>query len=143
MWFATLFGIGYIPFCPGTTACIAALFIFIFIRSMFWFSIISLVSVVLAFLSCGKAEDIIGKKDAKQIVIDDFGGMLITYSFVPYDIRFVVVGFFLFRMFDMLKIPPADRVEKYKGSLGIVGDDMVAGIYANFLLQGARLLLHL
>jgi phosphatidylglycerophosphatase A len=91
----------------------------------------------------GDAEKILKQKDSKRIVIDDFAGMLITYLFIPYDIRFVVCGFFLFRMFDVLKIPPANKIEKCKGALGVVGDDVVAGVYANIVLQLTRILLNI
>jgi len=137
----TLFGIGYTPLIPGTASCVAALLVFVIIKNQLWLVIITFLSLALAFLLSGRAEEILGKKDAKQIVIDDFSGMLITYLFIPYDIRFIVVGFFLFRMFDMLKIPPADRIEKCKGALGIVGDDVIAGIYANVILHIVVILL--
>ena len=137
----TLFGVGYTPLIPGTASCVAALLVFIVIKSQLWFVVVTFLSLALAFILSGRAEKILGKKDAKQIVIDDFSGMLITYLFIPYDIRFIVVGFFLFRMFDMLKIPPADRIEKCKGALGIVGDDVIAGIYANVILHIVVILL--
>ena len=69
------------------------------------------------------------------MVIDDFSGMLVTFLFVPFDWRVLWGGFFLFRMFDMLKVFPANWMEKHHGSLGVVGDDLVAGIYANIVLR--------
>jgi len=131
----TIFGLGYVPLIPGTASCVAALFVFVLIKSQLWLIIITVLSLILAFSFSGRAESILGKKDAKEIVIDDFSGMLITYILIPYDIRFIIAGFLLFRMFDMLKIPPADRIEKCNGALGIVGDDIVAGIYANIALR--------
>ncbi len=138
---ATLFGVGYTPLMPGTAACLVALIITILIRSQVWFIVVTILSIVLALCFSGRAENILGKKDAKEIVIDDFSGMLITYILIPYDIRFIIVGFFLFRAFDMLKVPPADRIEKCKGTLGVVGDDIVAGVYANFILHIVNVLL--
>jgi phosphatidylglycerophosphatase A len=67
--------------------------------------------------------------------------MLVSLLFIPTDTRFAIAGFFLFRIFDAIKIPPADEVEKFKGAKGIVGDDLVAGIYANLMLHGLRLTL--
>ena len=132
---STLFGVGYTPLCPGTASCVVALLVFLLVKSQALFLFIIFISLLFAFSLSGRAEKVLGKKDAKQIVIDDFSGMLLTYLFVPPDTRLIIAGFFIFRMFDMLKIPPADRVEKYPGALGIVGDDLVAGIYANILLR--------
>ena len=140
---ATLFGAGYVPLVPGTASCVAAFFIIVLIKSQLWLIVITVLSVISAFLFSGRAENILGKKDAKEIVIDDFSGMLITCIFIPHDIRFIVAGFFLFRMFDMLKIPPADRIEKCAGALGIVGDDIIAGAYANIALRIVVFLLSL
>jgi len=138
---ATLFGLGYTPLAPGTAASLAAVFLFVVIRSQTCFFILTLVSVIVAFLVSSRAEKLFGRKDCKLIVIDDFSGMLITFLFIPLDIRYLVCGFFLFRMLDMLKIPPANIIERYPGARGIVGDDLVAGVYANLMLQAARGLL--
>ncbi len=139
----TIFGVGYTPLCPGTAASLVALGVFFLIRNPVGYLIFSLVSIFISFYFSGKAEAIFGQKDCKKIVIDDFSGMLLSLVFIPYDIKYIICGFFLFRMFDMLKIPPADKLEKFNGSLGIVGDDLVAGIYANLILQAVRLLLNI
>lgn len=82
-----------------------------------------------------------GEKDSKKIVIDDFSGMLITMLFIPASLPFIFCGFFLFRALDMVKIPPANIIEKCHGAKGIVGDDIIAGIYANLILHLVRLAL--
>ena len=138
---ATLFGVGYFPLCPGTASCVVALGVFLIIKSQFVFFIFTAIVTVIAFVSSTKAEKIFKIKDCKLIVIDDFLGMLITFLFIPKRIEFIVTGFFLFRMLDMLKIPPADEMEKFPGAKGIVGDDIVAGVYANLMLQAGKLLL--
>ena len=138
---ATLFGVGYVPLCPGTAACAVAVLIFILIKNPAYFVFFTLASLFISFLVCGRAEKIFGKKDCKFIVIDDFSGMLITFLYIPWDIRYIICGFFLFRMLDMLKIPPANILERYPGSKGVVGDDLVAGVYANFILHSVRLVL--
>ncbi len=138
---ATLFGVGYIPLCPGTASCVVGLFVFLFIKGEISFLIFTIFIVIIAFISSAKAERIFGIKDCKFIVIDDFAGMLITFLFIPKRIEFLITGFFLFRMLDMLKIPPADKIEKLPGASGVVGDDLVAGVYANIMLQLAKLAL--
>lgn len=137
----TMCGIGYTPLMPGTAASLVAVIIFLIVKSNLIFFLITVGSLIFAFSLSGDAEKILKQKDSKKIVIDDFAGMLITYLFIPHDIRFIVCGFFLFRMFDVLKVPPANIIEKYKGSLGVVGDDMIAGVYANICLQLARVVL--
>lgn len=137
---ATLFGVGYFPMMPGTASCVIALLVFLTIKSQFYFIIFTLVSLIIAFLISGKAEKIYGVKDCKKIVIDDFSGMLITFLFIPRRLEFIICGFFLFRMLDMIKIPPADKIEKLHGSLGIVGDDLIAGIYSLGIIQAVNLL---
>ena len=138
---ATLFGVGYFPLCPGTASCVVALGVFLIIKSQFVFFIFTAIVTVIAFVSSTKAEKIFKIKDCKLIVIDDFLGMLITFLFIPKRIEFIVTGFFLFRMLDMLKIPPADEMEKFPGAKGIVGDDIVAGVHSNLMLQAGKLLL--
>ena len=140
---ATMFGIGYTPVCPGTAACLAAVLVFLIIKVRVYFFIFTLISIAVSFLVSGRAEKIFKQKDCKRIVIDDFSGMLITYLFIPRNTKFIfiVAGFFLFRMLDMLKIPPADRIEKLDGAKAVVGDDVVAGIYACIILNIVRLVL--
>ena len=138
---ATLFGVGFTPLCPGTAACIVGVGVFLFIKVRLYFFIFTFISLILSFLLSGRAERLFGEKDCKKIVIDDFSGMLISLLFIPRRIEFIIVAFFLFRAFDMLKIPPADKIEDLQGSRGIVGDDVVAGVYTNIILQAVRLLL--
>lgn len=135
---ATLFGVGYTPLCPGTASCVVALIIFILIKGQIYFLIFTILIVIIAFIASARAEKLFGIKDCKLIVIDDFAGMLITFLFIPKETEFLVTGFFLFRMLDMLKIPPADKIEKLPGASGVVGDDLVAGVYANLMLQLAK-----
>ena len=141
--FATLFGIGYTPMCPGTASCVLAVLFFILIKSKITFLLFTLVSIIIAFYVSGKAEKLYGQKDCKKIVIDDFAGQLLTLLFIPKDMGFIfiVAGFFLFRMLDMLKIPPANKIENLHGSKGIVGDDLVAGAYACVILHVVRALM--
>ncbi|MBU1121416.1 MAG: phosphatidylglycerophosphatase A [Candidatus Omnitrophota bacterium] len=138
VWITSIFGIGYSPFFPGTLACVVAVFIFILIKNSSSFVVFTAISVVVSFLLSSRAEKIFNEKDSKKIVIDDFAGMLITMLFIPHTPQFIFCGFFLFRALDMIKIPPADKIEKYHGALGVVGDDVVAGIYANIILHLVR-----
>ncbi len=138
---ASLFGVGFVPFAPGTASCFLAVLLFWFIRSQAIFILVTLFFLGLAFFISGKAEKVLAQKDSKKIVIDDFAGMLVTFLFVPPSPLLIVVGFFIFRLLDILKIPPANILENKKGSAGVVGDDLAAGIYANLTVHLLRLLL--
>jgi phosphatidylglycerophosphatase A len=91
--------------------------------------------IVLGFLTAGQAEKLFCAKDPKFVVIDEVCGMCISLLWVPFSIETAIAAFFLFRLLDTLKPFPAARLEDRHGSLGIMGDDIVAGVYANGILQ--------
>jgi phosphatidylglycerophosphatase A len=132
---ASLCGIGYVPLMPGTAASIIALIVFFLIKSQHAYCIFVTAVVIISFLVCTRAEHVYGQKDCKRIVIDDFTGMSLALVYVPKEPMLIFIGFWLFRGFDMLKIPPADKIERFPGARGIVGDDLVAGAYACVVLQ--------
>jgi phosphatidylglycerophosphatase A len=70
-----------------------------------------------------------------MIVIDEVCGMLLALYFVPKSIFAAILGFFIFRILDILKPPPCRRVEKLSGAMGIMFDDIIAAIYTNMILQ--------
>jgi len=138
LFLATGFGAGYFPVAPGTLGTLIAIPIYYFlseIRS----PIYEITLVAFLFLSVWiseNAERFFGKKDDPRIVIDEVIGFLITMLWVSKTIGFVIIGFFLFRFFDILKPFPIRRLEKgFKGGFGVVLDDVVAGVYANIVLQ--------
>ncbi|MBI3592707.1 MAG: phosphatidylglycerophosphatase A, partial [Nitrospirae bacterium] len=82
-----------------------------------------------------------GIKDSKHIVIDEFVGYLASVAFLPLTAGYIVAAFFLFRFFDILKPPPIRNVEKkFHGGLGIMLDDLLAGIFTNIILQIWRMI---
>lgn len=139
---STLFGVGNAALLPGTAASAVGLVIFILISNQIVFFYFTLFILGVSYFTVGRAEKVFARKDCKKIVIDDFLGMLITYLFIPRSPLFIIVGFFLFRAYDVFKIPPADKLETYPGFKGVVGDDIVAGIYANLTLQIIRLIFY-
>jgi phosphatidylglycerophosphatase A len=132
----TFFFAGYFPLAPGTFASlITSLIIWFLVPPVF--HILPFVSIGLFLISvwsATKGEEIFGK-DGRQIVIDEVCGMAISLLLVPKQIRWYVIAFFLFRIFDIVKPPPARAVEKLKGGWGVTLDDVVAGIYANVTLH--------
>jgi len=135
---ATGFGVGYAPVAPGTMGTLLAIPIYLFL-SRIPFPLYELTLVAFFFLSSWISEIIekqFGKQDDQRIVIDEIMGFLVTMLWVPKTILFVILGFFLFRFFDILKPFPIRHLErKCGGGYGVVLDDVLAGIYGNVVLH--------
>ena len=132
----SFFYLGHSPFMPGTMGSLGGLVVYFLVRNnelLYAFTILFL--FLLGVIFSGEAEKIYKRKDAQMIVIDEACGMLLALFFVPVNMFAVILGFFIFRIFDILKPPPAKRMEKLTGSLGIMFDDIVAAIYTNLILQ--------
>jgi phosphatidylglycerophosphatase A len=138
LFLATGFGVGYSPVAPGTLGTLIAILIYYFLSEI-PSPLYEITLIGFFFLSVWvseNAERLFGKKDDQRIVIDEIIGFLITMLWVPKTIRFVMIGFFLFRVFDILKPFPIRRLEKrFKGGFGVVLDDVAAGVYVNVVLQ--------
>ncbi len=133
---STFFYTGYLPFFPGTFGSIAGILLVFLMKGDNSLYLISTAAVVaLGFLISGRAEGLFNKKDARPIVIDEVSGVFLSLLFISYDIKLIIAAFILFRILDALKPYPAHRLEKFRGSIGIMGDDIVAGIYTNIILQ--------
>ncbi|MFH2011277.1 MAG: phosphatidylglycerophosphatase A [Pseudomonadota bacterium] len=129
---------GYSPIAPGTVGTLVGVGIYLIIcnTSPLVYSTIALFLFFPAVLVSGKAEKILNEQDSKHIVIDEIFGFIVTMAFVPSGLLYIVLGFIFFRVLDILKIFPINFFEKkVKGGYGIVLDDLLAGIYANILLQ--------
>ena len=92
--------------------------------------------IALGVWSAGKAEQQLARKDASCIVIDEIAGILLAYLAVPISVLPLLVGFVLFRLFDIIK--PLPRLETLPGGWGVMLDDLLAGLLAQC---GARLFL--
>lgn len=133
---STFFYIGFLPLIPGTFGSIAGLFLFYLVKdSAVTYALVTVSLLILGFLVSGPTEKLLNKKDARCIVIDETSGMLLSFMFIPYDIRLAVIGFFLFRLLDSLKPYPAGPLQELKGSIGVMSDDIIAGLYTNIILQ--------
>ena len=133
---STFFYTGFLPLIPGTFGSLAGLFVYYLVSSnnfIYW--LVTCVLVAIGFLVCGPAERVFGVKDPRFIVIDEVAGMLLSLMFLPYDIKLVIIGFFIFRLMDTLKPFPAGRLQNLKGSLGVMLDDVIAAVYTNIILQ--------
>jgi len=133
---ASIFYVGYLPIAPGTLGSLAALVPYYFIsHSAIIMAAVILIVVVLGFITAGKVEKMFGEKDPGEIIIDEFSGMLISLYRIPPTMGYVVAGFILFRFFDIVKPRPIRDLEKLNGSLGVMSDDIIAGVYVNMILQ--------
>lgn len=135
---STFFYVGYIPVIPGTFASIAALFLFSLIKNnLIIYTLFLLAAISVGFLVAGEAERIFKKKDASVIVIDEIAGMLLALAFLPHNPQLLIIALILFRALDVIKPYPAGDLQGLAGSAGIMGDDIVAGLYVNIILQFA------
>lgn len=127
------FGAGLLPGMPGTFGTLGALPLYFAIVALgTWYKIMSIAIIVgLAIWSSWRAQCILGRGDAREIVIDEVAGFLLTTIFFPFTWLALGAGFCLFRFFDVLKPPPIKKIERITtGGLGIVLDDLVASVYA-------------
>jgi phosphatidylglycerophosphatase A len=133
---ATLFSIGYVPFAPGSIASLAGVAVYLLVRDYhaLYYGIIP-VCLVLGVWASSRAEKEFPVKDPPQIVIDEFASLFIVYLFIPFETGYVIGGFFLYRIFDILKPPPLRRLERIPGGYGIMLDDVAAAVLANMALR--------
>ncbi|TSA52960.1 MAG: phosphatidylglycerophosphatase A [Planctomycetaceae bacterium] len=134
---ATGFGSGFTPFAPGTAGTVIGIPVYLVFSHFSW--PLYLISVVafsfLAVYVSREAEKIFNKKDAQCIVIDEIVGFQFTMFLITPTVLHIFIGFLLFRFFDIIKLFPAGLCErKVSGGYGVVGDDVIAGIYANISL---------
>ena len=138
VFIATVGYCGYFPFAPGTVGSAAGLAFY----ALAWWSGSSVVEVamILGLFAAGvwagtTAERYFGGVDPGPIVVDEVVGMLITLAFIPVGWSGAIAGFFLFRVFDVIKPFPARRLEALHGGLGVMADDAMAAAYANVSLR--------
>ena len=134
---ATGFGSGFSPIVPGTAGTIVAIPIYYFLSNISS-PVYEITLVAFFFLSVSvseKAQQHWGNKDDRRIVIDEIMGFFVTMLWLPRTALMIIAGFFLFRFFDIVKPPPIRRLENVNGGYGVVLDDVMAGVYANIVLQ--------
>lgn len=135
---ATFFGAGKFPKAPGTMGTLATIPLWYFMAklSVLPYMLIVIVLAVMGILIAQAYEAIVQKHDSKEIVIDEVVGFLITMTWLPVTWQSVVLGFILFRFFDIVKPPPIRQLDqKVKGGTGVMIDDIAAGVICNLILQ--------
>jgi phosphatidylglycerophosphatase A len=140
---ATVLGVGYIPFAPGTFGTAAGLLLWALLPSSAAVQALAIVIVFAAGSWSGHvAERHFGRRDPGQVVVDEVLGMLITLFMIPAGWAGATAGFFLFRLSDIIKPYPANRLERLHGGVGVMADDAMAAIYANLALRLTLALKH-
>lgn len=134
---STWFGTGLLPKAPGTFGTLGGAPL---LFGMQYLGTISTgvcigVFVLIAIWSSGLTQRILGRHDPSEVVIDEAAGLLLTFFLVPLSWGGLILGFILFRLFDIFKPFPIKRLEKISGGKGIVLDDLLAGLYANLALR--------
>ena len=141
---ATGFFSGYSSFAPGTAGSGVALVIYCLLPPLnSWAWGLLLVGLFFAGVYTSGACEKAWGKDPKYVVIDEFAGFFVTVSLFPQSVLMGIVGFVVFRILDITKPPPARQVEALPGGWGIVGDDVIVGIYGQMILWLAFSLLPL
>jgi phosphatidylglycerophosphatase A len=132
------FGSGLSPYAPGTAGTLAAIPFYLLLSALnpLAYLLATLFSVIAGVYLCERTSKALGVHDHAAIVWDEFAGFFITMLFAPVSLTTIVLGFCLFRVFDILKPWPASVIDsRIKGGLGVMLDDVVAGIYAMLVLQ--------
>ena len=127
---------GYSPLIPGTTGTIPAWLIayYLIAGNLPILIAAAVVTTAVSIWVAGEAEHYYGH-DAKKIVMDEWAGMFIAIILVPFSFTNYAIAFVAFRIFDVIKLPPAAQAEQLPGGWGVTLDDVVAGIQANIATQ--------
>ncbi|PSK95013.1 phosphatidylglycerophosphatase A family protein [Taibaiella chishuiensis] len=135
---ASIFGIGYIRKGGGTVAAAFAVLVWWLLfrngTAAAW-PVLLTIAVTALGVAVGNQVERDWGKDSYRVVIDEVAGMFISVLFVPLDWKWLLTGFVLFRFFDIAKPLYIRKMEAWKGGWGVMMDDVLAGIYANIILQ--------
>jgi phosphatidylglycerophosphatase A len=132
------FGSGLAPFAPGTAGTLAVIPIYLLMQplNLLQYGVLLGVICIIGIWICGESSRRLGVHDHGGIVWDEFAGYLITMFAVPFAWQWIIIGFLLFRLFDIWKPWPIRYIDKQlTGGLGIMLDDILAGIFAAICLQ--------
>ncbi len=134
----TCFYTGKLPIAPGTWGSLAALLTWYLIKPLMIDPLFLLITGALFFLGVAVVEILIQNsknKDPKEIVIDEWVGMWIGLYLVPHELKWGILAFLFFRLFDILKPGPIQIMDNMKNSIGVMMDDVVAGIITCLIVQ--------
>ncbi len=134
----TVFYVGRIPIAPGTWGSLAALLVWYIVKPAISDPLLLLITGGIFFVGIAASEILImawDDTDPKAIVIDEWVGMWIALYLVPHDIKWGFVAFLFFRLFDILKPGPIQLMDDMNDAIGLMMDDVAAGILACLVTQ--------
>jgi phosphatidylglycerophosphatase A len=136
---ATALGAGYGPKAPGTFGSAVGLLLWIALPKMLWLQLLAIGLVAVVGSWAGTvAEEHFGRQDPGEVVIDEVAGMMVTLLLNPIaGPLWMLVAFVLFRAADIIKPFPVRLFERLPGGIGIMADDLAAGVYANLALRAS------
>ncbi len=150
-------GVGYLPLAPGTWGSLVGVGLYLLLRGLFmtllWplaarnqlnllhigYALVTLELIAVSVVSAvgtwaaTRTEQLSGKKDPGKVVIDEVAGQMLALTAIPMEFESwwtIILAFLLFRFFDIVKPYPARRLESLPAGLGIMADDLIAGVYA-------------
>lgn len=129
---------GFFPFAPGTVGSVVGIAVYLGLAAtgVTWTVPVAIMVVLVAGVwAAGRAETHFRTTDPGPVVIDEVAGMLVSLAWIETGPAGLAAGFVLFRIFDIVKPYPAGRLERLPGGLGIMADDVMAGVYANLALR--------
>ncbi len=128
---------GKSPIVPGTAGTVVGVLLYLLLSglSTAGYLIACIITTAVAVGTAHQAELLLGQKDPGVIVIDEIAGFLVSMFLIPAGWGFIAAAFFLFRVFDVIKPWPLRRLQDLHGGLGVVLDDIGAGVYTNIVLQ--------
>jgi phosphatidylglycerophosphatase A len=134
---------GKSPVAPGTAGTVVGVFIYLGMKDLppMHYAAACILVILIGMWAAGHAEIILGKTDSPSIVIDEIAGFLTAMFMVPSGLLFIVSGFVIFRVFDIMKPWPLKRLQELHGGPGVMLDDVGAGVYTNIVLQVAAVLI--
>ncbi len=137
LFIATALGVGYAPIAPGTFGSAVGLVVWLLLPPSVPVQLLAIALISIAGAWSGSvAEAHFHKRDPSQVVVDEVAGMMVTLLLNPVPrFAWLVFAFLLFRAADIVKPFPVDRLERLPGGVGIMADDLAAGVYANVALR--------
>jgi len=134
---------GKAPVAPGTAGTVLGVLLYLWIKELpsWQYALLCILFCVVGTWAAGRAEIILGRRDSPTIVIDEIAGYLVAMYMAPTTWGFIAAGFIFFRVFDVVKPFPLKRLQDIHGGLGVMLDDIGAGIYTCIILHLAAYLL--
>lgn len=137
-WIGTVFFIGKLPLAPGTWTSLIATLTWFFIfkdTNPYILPIVTSILFIIGIISSNKIIEDSNEHDPSRIVIDEWVGQWLAFTMLPVTFHTGLIGFIAFRFFDILKPGPVKKMERLPKGLGIMADDIIAGIFAYFIVK--------